>query len=59
MKTIRPVCLLSNISKMVEKILLIRLRKYNDVNKILNNIQYDFRHNLSTTTTRQLVKIRD
>lgn len=45
----RPIALINTISKVIEKAVSIQLKKYLDVNKILNSNQFGFRANHSTT----------
>ena len=49
MNNYRPISLLSNFSKFLEKLIYSRLTKFLEKHKILRDNQYGFRENLSTT----------
>ena len=49
MNNYRPISLLSNFSKILEKLIYSRLTKFLEKHKILHDNQYGFRENLSTT----------
>lgn len=53
----RPISLLSGISKIVEKVIKIRINMFMDEHKVMNDVQFGFRSNHSTTA--QLVRICD
>ena len=57
MKNYRPISILSNIGKIFDKVVCIRLTEYLEKNKILFNNQYGFRkfHN----TTQALMSVND
>ena len=48
-KNFRPISVLPFISKIFEKLMLARLVRYLDLNNVLNNRQFGFRHDLGTS----------
>lgn len=56
-KNIRPISLISNISKITEKVILQRLKSFSDEHNIINETQFGFRPQLSTVM--QLARLTD
>ena len=50
----RPISLLSNIEKIIEKFMYKRLSKFLDINNLIYSLKFGFRQKFSTTQLRML-----